>query len=139
MTLVATINVIIFIFIFSPSSTFLIGGRRSARIKKLIQRTLLRMPKNLGVDTFPDQSGICTRLCAPNELANLTQLRSTSYLCCLWREKKMLKVREIFLSKSFNCRTWGILGNTILHNQCMYPVIICMNQANYDDVTTQLY
>ena len=28
--------------------------RRSARIKKLIQRKLLRMPKNLGVATFPD-------------------------------------------------------------------------------------
>ena len=27
---------------------------RSARIKKLILRKLLRMPKNLGVDTFPD-------------------------------------------------------------------------------------
>ena len=40
-----------FPFFFSVA-TF--SHRRSARIKKLIQRKLLRMPKNLGVDTFPD-------------------------------------------------------------------------------------
>ena len=31
--------------------------RRSARIKKLILRKLLRMPKNLGVVTFPEPVG----------------------------------------------------------------------------------
>ena len=40
---------------FSSVATF--SHRRSARIKKLILRKLLRTPKNLGVDTFPDPVG----------------------------------------------------------------------------------
>ena len=39
-------------FFFPSVATF--SHRRSARIKKLIQRKLLRMPKNLGADTLPD-------------------------------------------------------------------------------------
>ena len=44
-----------FLFFFSVATFSL---RRSARIKKLILRKLLRMPKNLGVDTFPDPVGL---------------------------------------------------------------------------------
>merc|ERR1711942_614120 len=59
MTLVATINIIIFFSFFSflfflLFSVVYFSHRRSARIKKLILRKLLRMPKNLRVDTFPD-------------------------------------------------------------------------------------
>ena len=56
---VATILISLFPFyrpVFFPSvATY--SHRRSARIKKLIKRKLLRMPKNLGVDTFPDPVG----------------------------------------------------------------------------------
>ena len=41
--------------LFSSVATF--SHRRSARIKKLILRKLLRMPKNLGGDAFPDPVG----------------------------------------------------------------------------------
>ena len=51
LTLVATINVIIFHFPFSVT-TF--SHRKSVRIKKLIEQTLTGAPKNLRVDTFPD-------------------------------------------------------------------------------------
>ena len=50
----ATIVIILFPFFFS-SITF--PHRRNAQIKKLILRKLLRKPKNLGVDTFPDPVG----------------------------------------------------------------------------------
>ena len=46
---------VFFPFFFSSVATF--SHRRSARIKKLILRKLLRMPINLGVDTFPDPVG----------------------------------------------------------------------------------
>ena len=43
------------VFFFPPcSSIATFSHRRSGRIKKLIQRKLLRMPKNLGVHPFPD-------------------------------------------------------------------------------------
>ena len=43
-----------FLFLFS---VVYFSHRRSALIKKLILRKLLRLPKNLGVDTFPDPVG----------------------------------------------------------------------------------
>ena len=51
---VATISIRCFFFsrFFFSVATF--SHRRSARIKKLIQRKLTGTPKNLGVDTFPD-------------------------------------------------------------------------------------
>ena len=42
--------------VFFSVATF--SHRRRARIKKLIQRKLLRMPKNLGVYPFPDPVGL---------------------------------------------------------------------------------
>ena len=42
---------------FSVSSVATFSHRRSARIKKLIQRKLLRTLQNLEIDTFPDPVG----------------------------------------------------------------------------------
>ena len=44
-------------FLFFLLSVVYFSHRRSARIKKLILGKLLKMPKNLGVDTFPDLVG----------------------------------------------------------------------------------
>ena len=62
---VATIFIILFPTVFFPppcfppifSSAAIFSHRRSARIKKLILQKMLRMPKNLGVNTFPDPVG----------------------------------------------------------------------------------
>ena len=62
-TLVATIFIIIFFFFsrFFPRFFFFsvvtFSRRRSARIKKLIQRKWLEMANNLGLDPFPDPVG----------------------------------------------------------------------------------
>ena len=59
MTLVASINVIIF-FLFSFLFFFPVvyfSHRRSARIKKLILRKLTGAPKNPGLDPLPDHVG----------------------------------------------------------------------------------
>ena len=45
------------LFLFFLLSVVYFSHRRSARIKKLILGKLLKMPKNLGVDTFTDLVG----------------------------------------------------------------------------------
>ena len=54
---VATIFIILFFppFFFSSFATF--SQRRSARIKKLVLKKLIRAPNNLGLDPFPDPIG----------------------------------------------------------------------------------